>query len=115
MNQLQKYANGVGSSLVLDYQQRHRDSADSAPAVQARENGDVVSDQQYQEAMNVVNRYHRQKAIPEQANIEDLSTKYHWLCALFGLDPTHYKVYSHELPQSLVDGVKYEMLNRLFG
>ncbi len=33
-------------------------------------------------------------AIPEQANIEDPSTKYHWLCVLYGPDPTHYKVYS---------------------
>jgi len=76
VRQLRKYANGVGSSLILDT------NADSAPAVKAREN--VVTDQQYQEAMDVVNRYHRQIAIPEQANIV---TKYHWLCALFGPDP----------------------------
>ncbi len=79
VKQLRKYANGVGSSLILDT------NADSAPAVKAREN--VVTDQQYQEAMDVVNRYHRQIAIPEQAKIEDPSTKYHWLCALFGPDP----------------------------
>ena len=79
MKQLRKYANGVGSSLIFDT------NADSAPAVKAREN--VVTDQQYQEAMDVVNRYHRQIAIPEQAKIEDPSTKYHWLCALFGPDP----------------------------
>ncbi len=79
MKQLRKYANGVGSSLILDT------NADSAPAVKAREN--VVTDQQYQEAMDVVNRYHRQIAIPEQANNEDPSTKYHWLCPLFRPDP----------------------------